>query len=48
MLGAVPPFNDIFKMAGMEIPDYLKGKKDGENKDENPPIFEAEEVKPEK
>lgn len=45
MLGAVPPFNDIFKMAGMEIPDYLKGKMDGKNNDENTPIVEAEEVK---
>jgi flotillin len=26
MLGAIPPFEDLFKMAGMELPDYLKGK----------------------
>jgi flotillin len=26
MLGSLPPFDEIFKMAGMELPDYLKGK----------------------
>jgi len=26
MLGAIPPLNDVFKSAGMELPDYLKGK----------------------
>jgi flotillin len=30
MLGAIPPFEELFKMAGMELPDYLKGKKPGE------------------
>jgi flotillin len=35
MLGSIPPFNDIFKMAGMEIPDYLKGKKKAEETIEN-------------
>ncbi len=45
MLGAVPPFNDIFKMAGMEIPDYLKGKPtEGKNEGGEPPVFETEEV----
>lgn len=48
MLGAVPPFNDIFKMAGMEIPDYLKGTPtEGDDAGGEPPVFEAEEVKPE-
>ena len=23
MLGAVPPLNELFKMNGMELPDYL-------------------------
>lgn len=27
MLGSIPPFEELFKMAGMELPDYLKGKK---------------------
>ncbi|MDD3740937.1 MAG: SPFH domain-containing protein [Bacteroidales bacterium] len=47
MLGAVPPFDELFKMAGMELPDYLKGKKPviDEGKIE-PPVIEAEEVKP--
>ena len=26
MLGALPPINDIFKSAGLELPSYLKGK----------------------
>ena len=26
MMGAVPPLQDLFKMAGMELPSYLKGK----------------------
>ena len=26
MLGSIPPMEDLFKMAGMELPDYLKGK----------------------
>ena len=26
MLGAIPPFEELFKMAGLELPDYLKGK----------------------
>jgi len=26
MLGSIPPFDELFKMAGLELPDYLKGK----------------------
>lgn len=26
MMGSLPPLDDLFKMAGMELPDYLKGK----------------------
>lgn len=26
MLGAIPPFDEMFKMAGLELPNYLKGK----------------------
>ncbi|MBU1719806.1 MAG: flotillin family protein, partial [Bacteroidetes bacterium] len=26
MLGSIPPFEELFKMAGMELPSYLKGK----------------------
>lgn len=26
MLGSIPPFEELFRMAGMELPDYLKGK----------------------
>jgi len=41
MLKSIPPFDEIFKMAGLELPDYLKGKKNEEISDE------AEEVKDE-
>ncbi|MBO7440201.1 MAG: flotillin family protein, partial [Bacteroidales bacterium] len=33
MLGSLPPLNDIFKSAGLELPDYLKGKKTEEAKE---------------
>jgi flotillin len=26
MMGSVPPLEDLFKLAGMELPNYLKGK----------------------
>ena len=26
LMGSVPPLQDLFKMAGMSLPDYLKGK----------------------
>ena len=26
MMGAVPPLEELFKLAGMELPSYLKGK----------------------
>ena len=28
MMKSVPPLEDLFKMAGMELPSYLKGKAD--------------------
>ncbi|MFC2104399.1 flotillin family protein [Bacteroidota bacterium] len=31
MLGSIPPFEELFKMAGMELPDYLKGTKKPED-----------------
>jgi len=49
MLGAVPPFDELFKMAGMELPDYLKGKNPiKENANGEPPVTDAVEIKPEK
>ncbi len=35
MLGSIPPLDDIFKSAGMELPDYLKGKAEKEEKPED-------------
>jgi len=46
MLGSIPPFNELFKMAGIELPDYLKGKVPTDDKGNEPPLIEAEEVKP--
>ncbi|MBI9052839.1 MAG: flotillin family protein [Bacteroidales bacterium] len=42
MLGSIPPFEELFKMAGMELPDYLKGTK---KKDET--ISDVQEIKQE-
>ena len=28
MMKSVPPLDDLFKMAGMELPSYLKGKEE--------------------
>ncbi len=38
---AVPPLEDVFNMAGMELPGYLKGNKLDDN--DNTPAVEAEE-----
>ncbi|MCB0466366.1 MAG: flotillin family protein [Aequorivita sp.] len=36
MYGSVPPLQEMFNMAGMELPEYLKGKKvEGKNDTEN-------------
>ena len=43
MLGSIPPFEELFKMAGMELPDYLKGTP---KKDEK--ITDAEVIKEDK
>ena len=42
LMGSVPPLQDLFNMAGMELPSYLKGKQAG---DEAMPV---EDVKAEK
>lgn len=47
MLGSLPPLDELFKMAGMELPSYLKGKKIQEDIE----VMKAEvviEEKPEK
>ena len=43
MMGSVPPLQDLFKMAGLELPSYLKGK-DAESA---APAVEAVPVEPE-
>ncbi len=45
MLGAIPPFKDLFNQVGMELPQFL------ENTSKNvvkPDVTEAEEIKPDK
>jgi flotillin len=42
MYGAVPPLQEMFNMAGMDLPEYLKGK--DQSKPTNA-IEDAEEVK---
>jgi flotillin len=37
MLGSIPPLDDIFKSAGMELPSYLKGTTVEESKKEGTP-----------
>ena len=34
MYGSVPPLQEMFNMAGMELPEYLKGKKVGDGSDD--------------
>ena len=36
MMKSVPPLEDLFKMAGMELPSYLKGKTPQAEEQENP------------
>lgn len=43
MLKSIPPFEDVFNAAGMELPSYLKGAVDNHNKDDLN-IVKAEEV----
>ncbi|MCY6354311.1 flotillin family protein [Clostridium sp. ZS2-4] len=47
MLKSIPPFEDVFNAAGMELPSYLKGAVENQNKD-NLNIVKAEEDIPEK
>jgi flotillin len=50
MLGAIPPFEELFKMAGMELPNYLHGKTVEEGKAEvvlEEPKKEEKKDKPE-
>ena len=39
-MGSVPPLQDLFNMAGMNLPEYLKGK---ETKPEEQPQAETTE-----
>lgn len=43
MLGSIPPFEELFKMAGMELPNYLKGKSIEQSQKDD--ATDAEEIK---
>jgi len=45
MMKSVPPLNDLFNMAGMELPGYLKGQKPAETPASNEGEESATEVK---
>ncbi|HOE05914.1 MAG TPA: SPFH domain-containing protein [Bacteroidales bacterium] len=45
MFGSIPPLQDLFKMAGMELPEYLKGKTQSEQYSEYKPAEEVSEDK---
>jgi flotillin len=50
MMGSLPPLDDLFKMAGMELPDYMKGKTDktatGKAKSETPSKDSIADIEP--
>ena len=55
MLGSIPPLDDIFKSAGMELPNYLKGQNKEEIKKDNIEVipeekddFKNDEITPDK
>ncbi len=49
MLGSLPPFDEMFQMAGMELPDYLKGsKKEAPQKDNNKEVKKEEKKQKER
>ena len=45
MLGSIPPLDDVFKSAGMELPSFLQGnKKEETEKDNTVEVIEAEDI----
>ncbi len=45
LMGSVPPLQDLFKMAGMSLPDYLKGKEYASGQKTEDPKEEPEKGK---
>lgn len=45
LMGSVPPLNDLFGMAGMDLPSYLKGKSDEDKAAYTIPLAPVEESK---
>ncbi len=44
MLKTIPPLNDLFKMAGMELPNYLKGENSIKQEENNNKQIETKEI----
>jgi len=44
MMGAVPPLQDLFNMAGMNLPDFMKGKNDSTKTNNNIEDVKSEEI----
>lgn len=47
MMGAIPPLDELFKSAGLQLPDYLKGKdvEDVKIEEDTTPVVEKKPVK---
>lgn len=43
MMGAIPPLDELFKQAGMQLPDYLKGNKVEDIQESVEPVVENKE-----
>ena len=45
LMGSIPPLQDLFKMAGMELPEYMKGKEPADNQEAKAPSGQSSEKK---
>ena len=45
LMGSIPPLQDLFKMAGMELPEYMKGKEPADNQEAKAPAGQSAEKK---
>ena len=44
MMKTVPPLNDLFNMAGLNLPNYLKGEEVKEGPSDTPTYKDTDEV----
>ena len=45
LMGSIPPLQDLFKMAGMDLPEYMKGKEPADNQEAKAPSGQSSEKK---